>query len=201
MIHKSVKYMCNKVPIYCFTAQSNDNQDEMYSVFDTDSYPIVVDTGCSRTVSAYSSDFMQDTLRSPQGEPNQIRGIAGASASIKKIGTIKWTILVDEGVRHDILLPNSRYIPTLNARLMSPQHFAQTSNVDVNCVLSATELIIQWDKGKYSKTASITKEGSNIATIWAAPGYMGYAAFQSIMTRSKTQESEGATAQDDEELK
>ena len=42
------------------------------------------------------------------------------------VGTVKWKIKDDKGKVHSFILPNTYYSPSVETRLLSPQHWAQT---------------------------------------------------------------------------
>lgn len=148
--------------------------------FDTDSYPIVIDTGCSRSISSYIADFIPDTLRTPTNQQLGIQGIEGSKICVQKIGTIKWCVLDDTGKNRTVLLPDSFYVPSTHVRLLSPQHMAQNSTEKITCTLEANSMIITWKVGQ-SSTVPISQDTSNIATIWSVPGYASYKAFRMVL--------------------
>ncbi len=41
------------------------------------------------------------------------------------VGTVKWRVKDDNGKIHNIILPNTYYSPSVETRLLSPQHWAQ----------------------------------------------------------------------------
>ena len=88
--------------------------------FDTDSYSILIDNCASRSITNDSSDFID--------EPRKIRGVLtglGSTVSVKSKGTVKWHIEDDNGKVHNVIVPNTLYIPNSPTRLLSPQHWAQ----------------------------------------------------------------------------
>jgi hypothetical protein len=91
-----------------------------HSRFDTDSFQIGIDTLCSITMSGKKECF-QD-LKVSEGAT--IVGIAGGLVS-QGMGTFCFTIDDDSGIRHNIHVPNSLYIPGLLQTLLCPQHCAE----------------------------------------------------------------------------
>ena len=88
--------------------------------FDSDSQPIRIDNCASRSISNDKRDFIGPLVPAK----GTIRGLTGAAARPYQ-GTIKWAITDDSGVRQDVLLPGSYYVPESPARLLSPQHWSQ----------------------------------------------------------------------------
>jgi hypothetical protein len=58
------------------------------------------------------------------GDVGEVEGIK-SGLDIKGIGTFKFNIKDDNGMLHEIKIPNSLYIPKLKRCLLSPQHWVQ----------------------------------------------------------------------------
>jgi hypothetical protein len=85
--------------------------------FDTDSFDILVNNGASRSITKNRKDFI-DT---PCLVYTIIKGYLGTSdASL--IGTVRWTIADDQGLEHNIILPNTILDEKAKKRILSPQH-------------------------------------------------------------------------------
>lgn len=171
---------------------SYEDRIRKMAVFDTDTFPIVVDSGCSRTLSSFKKDFIQSSFK-PRTETRSVQGFAGSLSSIEATGTISWKITDDAGELRELIIPNCLYVPASNTRLLSPQHLAQDSTDNVTYVVRAKEAIITWEStnnntndSKYvsTKTMIIDKDAANIATMWAAHGLQQYKAFEARMTNS-----------------
>jgi hypothetical protein len=169
-------------------------------IFDTDSFPIKIDTGCSVSVSGTRSDFIKDSFKAvPKG--TVISGYGGLKSEIMHTATILWRIIDDEGRHQDIVIPNSLYVPSCKTRLLSPQHFAQENERKsrtpvrrratgcqgcngsrtcmkhtTKCVAYSDRLELVWNNARCRKTANL--DGANIATIHSAPGFKAYSAFR-----------------------
>ena len=52
----------------------------------------------------------------------------GGTATASHIGTVRWSVEDDQGVTHDLTIPDTRYCPEAPFRLLCPQHLAQQSN-------------------------------------------------------------------------
>ncbi len=104
-----------------FIAYQANNKDEIKSnlTFDSDSYPILVDSGASYTISNDINDF----IKPPKESSIRIRGY-NRLYSKTKVGTIKWNIQDDDGKMHTITLPGTYYVPDAETRILSPQHRA-----------------------------------------------------------------------------
>jgi hypothetical protein len=91
--------------------------------FDTDSRQIHVDNCATRSITNVESDCvgpMKPITR-------KVKGIGGVQVTNMFEVTIEWTIEDDHGKRHKIRLPKSFLIPSSPTRLLSPQHWSQTS--------------------------------------------------------------------------
>jgi hypothetical protein len=114
----------------------------------------------------------------------RVQGINGYTNSLVRIGTIRWEIEDDEGLVHDLIIPESIYLPEATSRLLSPQHWAQSANdnrPNLNgtwCATYQDKIILYWKQGQYKRTVNLDAQGNNVATIWTAPGYSTYHAFE-----------------------
>jgi hypothetical protein len=86
---------------------------------------ICIDTGASCSVSNNKNDFI---TFSPSSSA-VLKGISSGLA-IAGTGTIKWTLLNDNGDEVTIHLHNSLYVPDTPMCLLSPQHMAQQTTND-----------------------------------------------------------------------
>ena len=89
--------------------------------FDSDSYPIGVDSHASKCMVNKAHLFEDLRLNEAKG---QVSGISDGLA-IAGEGTFKFTIKDDEGIQHTIRIKNSLYVPDMRRCLLSPQHWAQ----------------------------------------------------------------------------
>jgi hypothetical protein len=74
--------------------------------FDTDSYEILVDNCCSKSITNCLEDFIALTRSSNM----IIKGFNGATATTK-VGTVQWKLQDDTGKVHTITLPETYYTP------------------------------------------------------------------------------------------
>ena len=91
--------------------------------FDSDSYDILVDNCCSKSITNCLDDFLEP----PRPSNLLIKGFNGATATTK-VGTVQWPLQDDEGRVHKITLPHTYYSKHAEHRLLSPQHWAQVAN-------------------------------------------------------------------------
>ncbi len=91
--------------------------------FDTDSFDILIDNCCSHTLTNDIKDYIEPPVKSTV----KVRGYNGSTNSAM-VGTVKWKIKDDKGKIHNFILPNTYYSPSVETRLLSPQH----------CILSST---------------------------------------------------------------
>jgi hypothetical protein len=99
--------------------------------FDTDSYPIKIDNCCTQTTMGYKADFIPNTMVSINGK--HVTGFSKTQTKISHIGTVRWKVSDDQGIDHDITIPNTYYVPGCGIRLLSPQHWAQEAMDNIPC--------------------------------------------------------------------
>jgi hypothetical protein len=169
--------------ILCFSAiavamTAAKSVDTTLVMFDTDSYVIGVDNRATKSI----TNSLEDFIEPPDPINRKCKGIGGIVTGLK-IGTIKWTILDDHGLAHDIFLPGSYYVPGAPTWLLSPQHWTQTADnhrPNPRGTWSMTyedEIILWWDQRKYKRTLPLNPEGDNVGTLHSAPGYSKLSAF------------------------
>ena len=96
---------------YCAFTSSNE-----YDIvnFDTDSISIILDTGASYTFTYCIQNFIEF---SPLDDKVESLG----TLKIKGVGTVKYDILDDDGIRRQLIIRNAYFVPDLSTRLISPQ--------------------------------------------------------------------------------
>lgn len=174
---------------------SYDDRISRMAVFDTDAFSIIVDSGCSRTLSSFKGDFIESSLKPRAGSTRSVQGFSGSLTTIEATGTILWNIMDDSGELRELRIPNCLYVPKSNTRLLSPQHLAQDSSDIVMYVVKAKEAVLSWESTKATnddkllatKTMTIDRESANIATLWAAHGFQRYKAFEARIPKSDIQ--------------
>ena len=75
-----------------------------------DSFEIIFDTGCTKTSTAYTEDFIAGSLRDLP-TPIQLEGIAGGLEITQK-GTVRYEVLDDKG-ELQVLTAKAFLIPAL----------------------------------------------------------------------------------------
>jgi hypothetical protein len=88
--------------------------------FDSDSYPIRIDTHASRCM-VNAPHLFQDLKL---GDVGEVEGIK-SGLDIKGTGTFKFKINDNNNMTHEIKILNSLYVPELKRCLLSPQHWVQ----------------------------------------------------------------------------
>ena len=66
------------------------------------------------------------------------------------MGTLKWSVLDNDGHQHTWLLPNSYHIPKAKVKLFSPQHWAQCMAKEGDVAHSSTgsqTTTMTWNNG------------------------------------------------------
>jgi len=140
--------------------------------FDTDSFDILIDNCCSHTLTNDINDYIEPPVKSSV----RVRAFNGSTNSTM-VGTIKWKIRDDNGKTYNFILPNTYYSSSVETRLLSPQHWAQTRNKgsDSYCVTYHDAIIMRWNKDKCQITAPLdNRKHRNVGVVRSAPGIKNY---------------------------
>ena len=147
---------------------------------DTDSFPLLVDSGASYCITHCRDDFISPLI--PTNTP--VKGIIGKSIARWK-GTVKWSVADDEGVSHDFIIPNTYFVQESPIRLLSPQHLSQVhmeSGIDTmercqgtRSITCGTEIVLEWADQRKRRTMDLCR--SNTGILHSSAGYDNYAAF------------------------
>jgi hypothetical protein len=111
-----------------------------------------------------------------------VKGVGGARVRGVMIGTMNFTCQHDNGMVHCYRIPGSHFAPGLEARLFSPQHFAQSKGGTHPLPRGTKEstyedcVVLQWDQWKDRMTILLDPK-TNVATFQRAPGYKRFQAF------------------------
>ena len=89
--------------------------------FDTDSGPLGVDNRCLKCMSSQREGFADNLVVVKYN----VKGVGGTRV-LGMIGTMNFTCQDDNGMIHRHRIPGSHFAPGLEARLFSPQQFAQS---------------------------------------------------------------------------
>jgi hypothetical protein len=81
------------------------------------------------------------------------------------LSTMQWKILGDDGIRRQIQIANSYYVPAGTTRILSPQHWAKLADKQITCITSAEYVKL------YNKTINFDPNGNNVGNMWSEPGY------------------------------
>ena len=138
-----------------YVFQSDDENDESdlrprTVKFDTDSKLIRIDNCASKCISPHIGDFVGETRPTSR----RVKGIGGTIVKGIRVGTIKWSIEDDEGKVHNLILPDSYFVPTSPSRLLSPQHWAQQAKDNKPtprgtwCATYHDEIVLFWNQRK-----------------------------------------------------
>ena len=90
----------------------------------TDSFQLIVDSGCTLSSTPDPLDFIPGTLQ-PLIHPVRMDGIAGG-LTVTKSGTVRYEIIDDRGDVHPLEM-QAYYLPQLKTRLLSPQAFLKSN--------------------------------------------------------------------------
>jgi hypothetical protein len=149
-----------------------DKERRLRMEFDTDSFDTLIDNCCSHTLTNDINDYVEPPVKSTV----RVRGYNGSTNSTM-VGTVKWKIKDDKGKVHSFILPNTYYSPSVETRLLSPQHWAQTRKKgrDSYCITYHDAIIMRWNKDKYQITASLdNRKHRNVGVVGSASGITQY---------------------------
>jgi len=140
--------------------------------FDTESFDILIENCCSHTLTNDINDYIEPPVKSSV----RVRGYNGSTNSTM-VGTVKWKTKDDNGKVHNFILPNTYYSSSVETRLLSPQHWAQTRKKgrDSYCVTYHDATIMRWNKDKHQITAPLDNgKHRNVGVVRSAPGIKQY---------------------------
>ena len=162
----------------CYNADSNCSQRPI--IFDTDSTSLKIDNCASYSI----SPFIEDFIGVPIPVHDKMRSVFGKNEKVQIMkGTVHWKIEDDDGKQHEILLPNTYYIPAATSRLLSPQHWAQVEKDHrpkrrgTWCATNDDEIVLYWNQCQYKRSCKLDPRSTNVATISTASGYSRFQAF------------------------
>ena len=120
-----------------------------------------MDTGCSTTLTSERSDFITYEKDSGKVEGLGTHDIVGT-------GTVKYTVLDDNGNPRNIIIHDAIHVPSLEIRLISVQQWAQQNKDPLagGHILSK-HLLLRWDG--YNKTVPYNCN-SNLPILYTVPG-------------------------------
>ena len=111
--------------ITAYTTTIGNKIQQRHVKFDCDSKLIGIDNRCSACISPDIDDFIGKVTKTDK----TIRGFGGQKVCNVYTGTIGWSWYDDQGKLHKFKIPHSYYVPDAEARLLSPQHWAQTQAI------------------------------------------------------------------------
>jgi hypothetical protein len=138
------------------------------AVFDSDSYDILVDGGATTSI---TNNLLNDFVKPPQKTSIRIKGFNGTSSNARA-GTVKWTILDDNGVCHVLKIPGTYYVESCPMRLVSPQQYSQQIK-DHRGTYSTNygdQVLFVFHKQKFCIIMTLSS-GTNVRILCSAPGH------------------------------
>ncbi len=141
--------------------------------FGASSHPIGIDNRCSLSISGFREDFVGPLVECSR----PIDGFSGHKTTATHHGTIHWEIEDNTGMRHTFRLPRSLYVPGSPHRLLSPQHWAQTTRKREGeakplCITTDDRVVMMWNNLDNVKTIPI--DANNVFTTSVAPSYKSF---------------------------
>jgi hypothetical protein len=114
-----------------------------------DALPIIADTGCTMASSFDPLDFEGDII--PMASGTRMQGI-GAAVTIQGRGTIKWTVIDDNGTSRVIRTPGY-YVPAMHVRLFSPQaYMLDPTSSCTEFRINVPAATLSWNHGLHTLT-------------------------------------------------
>ena len=137
VIHKIPHPTVSKIESFLGAHVARDSNTHIH--FDSDSIEIILDSGCSFTISNCKLDFIN--LRKSDGS---VEGLG--IHKIKGRGTVKYTVLDDNEDKINIIIENTLYVPSLQTRLLSIQQLAKQSEDNLaGAHILSDALHLRWD--------------------------------------------------------
>jgi hypothetical protein len=148
------------------------------ALFDTDSVAVGIDNRCTACISDKKSHFIGELKPGKK----MIKGFHGEKETAVMSGTIRWSWLDGNGLKHTFDIPNSYYIPDGKCCLLSPQHWAQTYQKETGWraweITDGEGCTLIWEGGAKMLSTPLG-ERDNVATFQLAPGYDNFTLFES----------------------
>jgi len=150
----------------------------LLATFDSDSVPIIVDTGATVTLTNNKTDFLSYT---PYAIPRMVQGIS-EGLTLEGHGTASWPVVNDQGSVVSLIVHNVQYVPNLPTRLLSPrQLLQQNEDPKRHFTLHPQCAVLRWDWHifyiKYDPNTLLP-------TIYTAEGGNKYSAFTATVNPS-----------------
>ena len=129
--------------------------------FDSDAVEAILDSGCSTSISFEENDFINYKPMAGKVEGLGIHKIRGT-------GTLKYTVLDDNGDKVNLLIKDAIHVPTMDVRLISIQQIAQQSKDPLaGGDVRADACYLRWNG--LLKTVPY-QTGSNLPILYTLPG-------------------------------
>ena len=143
------KYKLKKDTIQCnllMSLSSGKKQLDDVSTMnlDTDSYQVAIDTCTSESI-CREKELFAGKIHNHQRL--YIQGVGG-KVKVTGVGSLKFRIIDDDGVTHDLLIHNVLYVPESPVNLISPQRWSETST---NLDGTGGVTILFWDNKQFTK--------------------------------------------------
>ena len=168
---------------------ASSDMQALNAIFDSDSIPIIVDSGATVTLSNSKHDFVSYT---PYTTPRMVTGIT-SGLSLEGHGTISWQVVNDLGIAVPFIIHNAQYVPQLPTRLLSPQQLLeQDADPKRYFTLYPTCAVLRWD---WNLIQIQYDPSSRLPTLYTAEGGKRYAAFLSTVDHSTTDPVDCSSAQ------
>jgi hypothetical protein len=149
------------------------------TIFDSDSFDILVDGSASACISNKLADF----VKPPTTSSIRVKGFNGTTSSTK-VGTVRWSILADSGQQRTLEVHNTYYVPACPIHLLLPQHYSQQlqDHRGTYSVNFGDQVVLLWNHGRFKATMPLTV--TNVGIMGSAPGHNVFYSFVAMGNQS-----------------
>ena len=107
------------------TGEACHSTDNIF--FDSDTDLLYLDTCATDSMSPYAQDFIPGTFV-PIDDCPDVKG-SGGNLQIKGYGTVRYSVVSDDGITYVLEVPDTAFVPTLDYRLLAPQYLKKVERI------------------------------------------------------------------------
>ena len=137
--------------------------------FDSDSFPIVMDTGASCAISMDIEDFIE-----LDEHDTTINGLG--ALQVKGKGTLRWSMLNDENEQVDLIIKDALYAPKLPIRLANPRQILNKQHDHKRTKYTGNTESFTMHLNDYNLT-TLYDTNTNLPIYYSAPNSKQYDAY------------------------
>lgn len=146
---------------WLYLCTHSEESDDNNIIFDTDSVPLILDTGASSGFTYDKKDFIK-----LQPFSGNVSGLG--QLDIKGIGTVTYNIVNDNNNTVELIIAQVFYVPNLHIHLLSPQQISkQSRDPEEGLLIRDTKCVFTWD---YHIKTLAYNDHSQLPIIHTSPG-------------------------------